>query len=67
MTTTIRTDTIRKLRQSAGMTQEALAEAVGVSPLSIRNIETGRTCNPTVRTLAAIARVLGVSTDNLVA
>ena len=65
--TALRNDMIRRLREAAGLTQEKLAEAAGVSPLSIRNIETGRTCNPTVRTLAAIARALGVSTDNLVA
>ncbi|MFA6691465.1 MAG: helix-turn-helix transcriptional regulator [Saccharofermentanales bacterium] len=65
--TALRNDMIRRLREAAGLTQEKLAEAAGVSPLSIRNIETGRTVDPKARTLAAIARALGVSTDNLVA
>ena len=65
--TALRNDMIRRLREAAGLTQEKLAEEAGVSPLSIRNIETGRTVDPKARTLAAIARALGVSTDNLVA
>jgi transcriptional regulator with XRE-family HTH domain len=58
--TALRNDLIRKLRQSAGLTQEALAEAVGLSPRAICKLETGRTQNPSAATLAAVARALGV-------
>ena len=50
---------IRRERERRGMSQSALAEAVGVSLQSIGKIERGRSA-PGFDTLEAIARVLAV-------
>jgi transcriptional regulator with XRE-family HTH domain len=50
---------IRHIRLSAGLTQEALAEVAGLSYKFIGEVERG-TGNPTVDSLAAIARALNV-------
>ncbi len=56
---------LRRLRQSQGLTQERLAERAGVSPDSVRRIETGRT-NPSLVFLSDLARGLGVTVAELV-
>ena len=48
---------IRELRKRKGISQENLAELVGVEPPSICNIETGRNY-PTFQTLEKIVNVL---------
>lgn len=55
---------IRLLREQRGMSQTALAEAVGVSLQSIGKIERGRGA-PTFDTLEAIARVLATPVREL--
>lgn len=55
---------IRAARQINNMTQDALAEACGLSTAHIGHIERG-TRIPSVDTLFAISSVLGVSTDSL--
>ena len=57
---------VRVWREHRGLTQDALAKAVGVSRGFIGQIETGR-AEPSLKTAAAIARVLGVDIDDLVA
>jgi transcriptional regulator with XRE-family HTH domain len=58
---------LAKLRDERFLDQKDLAEAVGESHLTILRIETGRTPYPHRSTLRAIALVLGVSPDDLVA
>jgi transcriptional regulator with XRE-family HTH domain len=53
---------MRKLR---GLTQEELAKKAGVSKLTVLNIETGETQNPSVETLSSLAAVLATTTDDL--
>ena len=56
---------IAQARRERGLTQEALAERVGVSQTSIVRIEKGHT-SPSVPNLIAIADTLGLSLDDLV-
>ncbi|QNB46046.1 helix-turn-helix domain-containing protein [Thermanaerosceptrum fracticalcis] len=53
---------IRRLRESHGLTQAQLGDAVGVSLSLITQIETGRV-KPSLLTLQKIARRLGISTS----
>lgn len=55
---------IRELRRKAGLTQEALAEATRLSPVSISNIERGVHA-PAFRRLSDLARALSVEVHEL--
>ena len=55
---------IRQLREEKGMTQQQLADAVGVSRQTINSIEKGD-YNPTIRLCLSICRVLGKTLDEL--
>ena len=52
------------LRKQAGMTQEQLAERLGVTPQAVSKWENDNSC-PDISMLPAIAEVFGVSTDAL--
>ena len=56
--------TIRRLRRERGLTQEALALAVGVSPQAISKWETGQTM-PDITLLLPISKVLGIGVNEL--
>ena len=56
---------VGRMRKMKGMTQDQLAKAVGVSRLAISDIETGKTKNPSSKTLFAIANALGCKIDDL--
>ena len=43
----------------------AVAVAAGISPETLRKIETGRVATPAFSTIAAIATVLGLSLDDV--
>lgn len=51
---------IRRLRIAAGMSQEHLAQRVGVTTHTIWTLENDPRANPRLDTLRAIARALGV-------
>jgi len=55
---------IKKLRQKLGLTQKELAEKAGLSVSYLTDIENGRE-RPAIKTLARIAKVLGVSINDL--
>ncbi len=55
---------IARLRHARGLSQEQLAEALGVSRQAISKWETGQ-ANPDIRYLAALSRLLGVTADTL--
>ena len=59
-------ENIRRLRRAAGLSQEELAGRLGVSRQSVSLWEQGVT-NPTVENIYAMAEVLGVSFDELMA
>ncbi|MDC0772734.1 NACHT domain-containing protein [Streptomyces sp. HD] len=54
---------LRRLRERAGMTQERLAEASGVSVATIRRLETGRASNPRMNTVQDLADGLGLGPE----
>jgi transcriptional regulator with XRE-family HTH domain len=54
-----------RLRDEAGLTQEALAERSGLTQQYISDLERGK-CNPTIVTLYELAQALGVSQVELV-
>ncbi|MFE7752634.1 helix-turn-helix domain-containing protein [Streptomyces sp. NPDC057428] len=63
--TTELADNVRKYRRRAGMSQEELAHAAGVSPGTVRKVEQGGTVR--METLHALARALRVATGTLMA
>lgn len=55
---------VRRLRQIKGLSQEALAEAVGCNKEHISRIETG-VSSPSTELLFSLADFFGVSADSL--
>ena len=55
---------IAALRREKGMTQEELAERLGVSPQAVSNWENGQSC-PDISLLPRLAAIFGVTTDLL--
>jgi transcriptional regulator with XRE-family HTH domain len=55
---------IQRRRRRLGLTQEDLAENVGVDPRYVRTLESPR-ANPRVAVLIAVAEALGASLDSL--
>jgi transcriptional regulator with XRE-family HTH domain len=54
------------LRQARGdRTLSEVAQAAAISPETLRKIETGRLATPAFTTIAALARVLALSLDDL--
>lgn len=57
---------LRRLRVSAGLTQEQLAREAGITTGNVAQLEQGKIRDPRLATIRAIARVLKVSWDTLV-
>ena len=57
---------IRRLRIEAGMSQEQLAQRVGVTTHTIWTLENHPDANPRLETLRSIARALGVPLSKVV-
>ncbi len=58
-------DRVKELRTAAGLTQQALATAAGLSVSAVVQIESGKIPDPRVSTLRALAKALGVGLDEL--
>ena len=56
---------IKKYRAKQGISQDKLSKLAGITLHTITKIESGATLNPTIETMAKIARGLGVSIDDL--
>jgi len=56
---------IRQARKAYGMSQVTLARRVGISKQALYQIESGKTPDPGVLKVMAIAKVLGVSMNDL--
>jgi transcriptional regulator with XRE-family HTH domain len=56
---------LKQLREAAGMSQQSLAVAAGLSVGMVSQIEQGRRENPRVATLTVLADVLGITLDDL--
>ena len=57
-------DTIQKLRKIKGLTQEQVANALGITAAAVSKWETDSTY-PDISLLSPLARILGTSVDNL--
>ena len=55
---------VKALRQDRGMTQQALADALGVSRQTVHSIETGK-YDPSLPLAFKIAKVLGQTIEQL--
>ena len=55
---------IRRLRNAAGLSQDALARAAGIERVTLARLEKGEQ-TPRYKTLGAIARALGVGVSDL--
>ena len=55
---------VRRLRKAKKLTQEQLAEKVGISPVHMNRIEQGHS-SPSAEVLFAISDELGVEADKL--
>lgn len=56
---------IKSLRERAGLSQQALAIAAGLSISVLSKLEQGTNENPRVNTVRALAKALGVAMEDL--
>ena len=59
-------DNIKKYRSKIGVSQDRLSKLADVTYNTIIKIESGANKNPTIETLAKIAKALGVGVDDLI-
>ncbi len=59
-------DNIKKYRQKMEISQDRLSKIADVTYNTIIKIESGANKNPTIETLAKIAKALGVGVDDLI-
>lgn len=57
---------IRNLRNKSGISQDRLSKLADLSLNTIVKVESGRNPNPTVKTLAKIAKAFDVKVDDLI-
>ncbi len=55
---------LKKYRLDCGMTQEILAEKVGIHPTYVGKLESGKN-NPSVKLLFKVSRALGVKLSDI--
>jgi transcriptional regulator with XRE-family HTH domain len=56
---------LRKIRREVDLSQAQLARAAGINAITLWRIERGRSPNPQVKILVALARALGVPMHHL--
>ena len=56
---------LKGLRVARGWSMERAAVEIGISPVTLHNLEAGKVRAPQARTLAKIAQVYGVTMDSL--
>ena len=59
-------DNIKKYRNKMGVSQDRLSKLADVTYNTIIKIESGANTNPTIETLAKIAKALSVGVDDLI-
>jgi transcriptional regulator with XRE-family HTH domain len=59
-------ENIKKYRQKMEISQDRLSKVADVTYNTIIKIESGANKNPTIETLAKIAKALGVGVDDLI-
>jgi transcriptional regulator with XRE-family HTH domain len=58
--------TVKRLREKVGLSQEKFARLADVSNNTIINIEAGKQNNPTIETLKKIAKALNAPVEDLI-
>jgi transcriptional regulator with XRE-family HTH domain len=58
---------LKELRQAAGMSQQALAVAAGLSVSMVSQLEQGNRSDPRISTIKALADALGVTLEEMTA
>lgn len=58
-------DRIRQARETHGISQAKLARRIAISPNALNKIELGKTPDPRVSTVTALAYELGISMEAL--
>jgi len=56
---------VKQLRAAAGLSQQSLAVAAGLSVSLVSHLEQGSRSDPRISTTTALARALGVTLDDL--
>jgi transcriptional regulator with XRE-family HTH domain len=56
---------LKELREAAGLSQQALAVAAGLSTSVVSQVEQGQRQDPRISTVAALAEALGVEVGEL--
>jgi len=59
-------ENIKKLRSQLGLTQDDLAKNADIKYTTLMKVESGAVNKPSVQTMAKIAKVLGVSIEELI-
>ena len=59
-------DNIKRIRKTAGISQQELADMSGVSKAQISRLENGEHSNPQINTIVSIASNLGVSIEEII-
>lgn len=59
-------ENIKKYRNKMGVSQDRLSKLADITYNTIIKIESGANTNPTIETLAKIAKALGVGVDDLI-
>ena len=59
-------DRIKQRRRELGLSQETLADRLGIHQPALARLESNRICNPRMRTLVALACGLHMTVDELV-
>ncbi|EFF0756995.1 TPA: helix-turn-helix transcriptional regulator [Escherichia coli] len=59
-------DNIRRMRESAKLSQQELADKSGISKAQISRLENGAQKNPQIQTVIALATELGTTVEELI-
>lgn len=59
-------ENIKKIRKKKGLSQDKLAKMANVTLTTLVKLESGANDNPTIKTLAKIAKALNVKVDDLI-
>jgi transcriptional regulator with XRE-family HTH domain len=57
---------VKQLREAAGLSQQSLAQAAGLSISVVTQLEQGAKADPRISTVAALARALRVTVDAII-
>ncbi len=59
-------ENLKRIREEQRYNKRLLGKLAGCASITIQEIENGNNDNPKIKTLMALAKVLGVSVDDLI-